>query len=107
RPLDDQLILDAARSFSDMEEVGRTLEGLVQADTATRTFVDVYRKYLGVQAKSDVDQVRARLDAVTHASTALFAATALRERRETERAAGEVRAEEADRAYEQSLADRE
>ncbi|MEU8393545.1 hypothetical protein AB0C20_36430, partial [Micromonospora sp. NPDC048843] len=28
RPLDDQLILDAARSFSDMEEVGRTLEGL-------------------------------------------------------------------------------
>ncbi|RDI50845.1 TIGR02680 family protein [Nocardia mexicana] len=107
RPLDDQLILDAARSFSDMEEVGRTLEGLVQADTATRTFVDVYRKYLGVQAKSDVDQVRGRLDTVTHTSTALFAATALRERRETERAAAEVRAEEADRAYEQALSDRE
>ncbi|WP_280269992.1 TIGR02680 family protein [Nocardia wallacei] len=107
RPLDDQLILDAARSFSDMEEVGRTLEGLVQADTATRTFVDVYRKYLGVQAKSDVEQVRARLDTVTHTSTALFAATALRERREAERAAAEVRAEEADRAYEQALGDRE
>ncbi|MCM6775542.1 TIGR02680 family protein [Nocardia sp. CDC159] len=107
RPLDEQLILDAARSFSDMEEVGRTLEGLVQADSATRTFVDVYRKYLGVQAKSDVDQVRTRLDAVTHASTALFAATALRERREAERAAAEIRAEEADRAYEQALADRE
>ncbi|MGV9673647.1 TIGR02680 family protein [Nocardia sp. NPDC003482] len=107
RPLDEQLILDAARSFSDMEEVGRTLEGLAQADSATRAFVGVYRKYLGVQAKSDVDQVRSRLDAVTHASTALFAATALRERRETERAAAEVRAEEADRAYEQALADRE
>ncbi|MBF6064373.1 TIGR02680 family protein [Nocardia terpenica] len=107
RPLDEQLILDAARSFSDMEEVGRTLEGLVQADTATRAFVDVYRKYLGVQAKSDVDQVRARLDAVNHASTALFAATALRERRESERGAAEVRAEEADRAYEQALSDRE
>ncbi|RDI67180.1 TIGR02680 family protein [Nocardia pseudobrasiliensis] len=107
RPLDEQLILDAARSFSDMEEVGRTLEGLVQADSATRTFVDVYRKYLGVQAKSDVDQVRTRLDAVTHASTALFAATALRERREGERAAAELRAEEADRAYEQALSDRE
>ncbi|MBF6331322.1 TIGR02680 family protein [Nocardia transvalensis] len=107
RPLDEQLILDAARSFSDMEEVGRTLEGLVQADTATRSFVDVYRKYLAVQAKSDVDQVRARLDAVTHASTALFAATALRERREADRAAVEVRAEEADRAYEQALSDRE
>ncbi|ATL67645.1 SbcC/MukB-like Walker B domain-containing protein [Nocardia terpenica] len=107
RPLDEQLILDAARSFSDMEEVGRTLEGLVQADTATRAFVDVYRKYLGVQAKSDVDQVRARLDAVNHASTALFAATALRERRESERGAADVRAEEADRAYEQALSDRE
>ncbi|MEU2176416.1 TIGR02680 family protein [Nocardia sp. NPDC019219] len=107
RPLDEQLILDAARSFSDMEEVGRTLEGLVHADTATRAFVEVYRKYLAVQAKTDVDQVRARLDAVTHASTALFAATALRERRETERTAAEARAEDADRAYEQALADRE
>ncbi|MBU3062010.1 endonuclease [Nocardia sp. NEAU-G5] len=107
RPLDEQLILDAARSFSDMEEVGRTLEGLVQADTATRTFVDVYRKYLAVQAKSDVEQVRGRLDAVTHSSTALFAATALRERRESGRADAEARAEAADRAYEQALTDRE
>ncbi|WP_067894890.1 TIGR02680 family protein [Nocardia vaccinii] len=107
RPLDEQLILDAARSFSDMEEVGRTLEGLVQADTATRAFVGVYRKYLAVQAKSDVDQVRGRIDAVTHGSTALFAATALRERREGERTAAEERAEAADRAYEQALTDRE
>ncbi|MEV6135490.1 TIGR02680 family protein [Nocardia sp. NPDC051990] len=107
RPLDEQLILDAARSFSDMEEVGRTLEGLVHADTATRSFVDVYRKYLVVQAKTDVDQVRTRLDAVTHASTALFAATALRERREAERTTAEARADDADRAYEQALSDRE
>ncbi|MEC3918428.1 TIGR02680 family protein [Nocardia sp. CDC160] len=107
RPLDEQLILDAARSFSDMEEVGRTLEGLVQADTATRDFVKVYRKYLAVQAKSDIDQVQARLDTVTHASTALHAAAALRKRRDTERAAAETRAEDADRAYEQALADRE
>ncbi|MGQ4598488.1 TIGR02680 family protein [Nocardia sp. R6R-6] len=107
RPLDEQLLLDAARSFSDMEEVARTLEGLVHADTATRAFVEVYRKYLAVQAKTDVDQVRTRLDAVTHTSTALFAATALRARRETERATAETRAEDADRAYEQALADRE
>ncbi|NKY86678.1 TIGR02680 family protein [Nocardia veterana] len=107
RPLDDQLILDAARSFSDMEEVGRTLEGLVAADSATRAFVGVYRKYLAVQAKSDVEQVRSRLDAVTHGSTALFAATALRRRREAERTAAEQRAEDADRAYEQALTDRE
>ncbi|MRH88480.1 endonuclease [Nocardia sp. SYP-A9097] len=107
RPLDEQLILDAARSFSDMEEVGRTLEGLVQADTATRAFVGVYRKYLAVQAKTDIDQVRSRLDTVTHASTALHAAAALRQRRETDRAAAETRAEDADRSYEQALSDRE
>ncbi|MFE1592528.1 SbcC/MukB-like Walker B domain-containing protein [Nocardia sp. NPDC058705] len=107
RPLDEQLILDAARSFSDMEEVGRTLDGLVQADTATRRFVDVYRKYLAVQAKTDVDQLRTRLDAVTNASTALFAATALRTRRETDRTEAETRAENADHAYEQAIADRE
>ncbi|MFE3188167.1 SbcC/MukB-like Walker B domain-containing protein [Nocardia sp. NPDC059240] len=107
RPLDEQLILDAARSFSDMEEVGRTLEGLIQADTATRDFVKVYRKYLAVQAKSDIDQVQTRLDAVTHAGTALHAAAALRKRRDTERTAAETRAEDADRAYEQALADRE
>ncbi|WP_067541785.1 SbcC/MukB-like Walker B domain-containing protein [Nocardia crassostreae] len=107
RPLDEQLILDAARSFSDMEEVGRTLEGLVQADSATRAFVGVYRKYLAVQAKTDVDQVRTRLDAVTHSSTALHAVAALRQRRDADRAAAETRAEDADRAYEQALADRE
>ncbi|MFE3320616.1 SbcC/MukB-like Walker B domain-containing protein [Nocardia sp. NPDC059195] len=107
RPLDEQLILDAARSFSDMEEVGRTLDGLVQADTATRRFVDVYRKYLAVQAKTDVDQLRTRLDAVTNTATALFAATALRTRRDTDRAEAETRAENADHAYEQAIADRE
>src|SRR5690606_17489197 len=107
RPLDDQLILDAARSFSDMEEVARTLTGPVQADTATRAFVEVYRKYLAVQARTEVEQVRGRLDAVTHASTALFAATELRRRREAERTAAEERAEDADRAYEQARADRE
>lgn len=107
RPLDDQLILDAARSFSDMEEVGRTLEGLVAADSATRAFVGTYRKYLAVQAKGDVEQVRTRLDAVTHGSTALFAAAALRERREGERTAAEQRADAADTAYEQALTDRE
>ncbi|MFF2549937.1 TIGR02680 family protein [Nocardia sp. NPDC058058] len=107
RPLDEQLILDAARSFSDMEEVGRTLEGLIQADSATKAFVGVYRKYLAVQAKTDIDQVRVRLDAVTHASTALHAAAALRQRRDTDRAAAETRAEDSDRAYEQALSDRE
>ena len=34
RPLDDHLLVEAARSFDDMEAVARTLEGLVRADEA-------------------------------------------------------------------------
>ena len=37
RPVDDDLIAEAARSFDDMEAVATTLEGLTAADEATRT----------------------------------------------------------------------
>ena len=107
RPLDEQLVTDAARSFSDMEEVGRSLEGLVQADTATRKFLGVYTRYLGVQAKTDVDQVQRRLTTVDHTSTALFAARQLRERRTEERIAAEQRLEAADHALDQAIANRD
>ncbi|MBJ8337599.1 TIGR02680 family protein [Antrihabitans sp. YC3-6] len=107
RPLDENLLLDAARSFSDMEEVGRALEGLVQADNAAKKFVGVYSKYLGVQAKTDIEQVARRLTAVEHATTALFAAKALRTRREDERVAADHRLDAADRALDQATADRE
>ncbi|MET0196154.1 MAG: TIGR02680 family protein [Rhodococcus fascians] len=107
RPLDDQLVLEAARSFSDMEEVGRALEGLAQADQAAKNFVGVYSKYLRVQARSDVEQVSRRLEAVTHATTAHFAAAALKERRLQERLAAEKRFDDAERALDQALADRE
>ena len=39
RPVDDDLIAEAARSFDDMEAVATTLEGLTAADEATRTFL--------------------------------------------------------------------
>ncbi|WP_072801833.1 TIGR02680 family protein [Rhodococcoides yunnanense] len=107
RPLDDQLVLEAARSFSDMEEVGRALEGLAQADQAAKNFVSVYSKYLRVQARSDVETVSRRLESVTHATTAHFAAAALKERRMGERAAAEKRFDDAERALDQALADRE
>ncbi|MGB6073936.1 MAG: TIGR02680 family protein, partial [Rhodococcus sp. (in: high G+C Gram-positive bacteria)] len=107
RPLDEQLVLEAARSFSDMEEVGRALEGLAQADHAAKNFVSVYSKYLRVQTRSDVEQVSRRLEAVTHATTAHFAAAALKDRRLLERAAAETRFDEAERALDQAVADRE
>ncbi|MDJ0394964.1 TIGR02680 family protein [Rhodococcus sp. G-MC3] len=107
RPLDEQLVLEAARSFSDMEEVGRALEGLAQADHAAKNFVGVYSKYLRVQARSDVEQVSRRLEAVTHNTTAHFAAAAQKERRLQERVAAEKRFDDAERALDQALADRE
>ncbi|MFI8565923.1 TIGR02680 family protein [Rhodococcus sp. NPDC078407] len=107
RPLDEQLVLEAARSFSDMEEVGRALEGLGQADHAAKNFVSVYSKYLRVQTRSDVEHFSRRLETVTHATTAHFAAAALKERRLLERAAAETRFDEAERALDQAVADRE
>lgn len=107
RPLDEHLVLEAARSFSDMEEVGRALEGLVQADLASKRFVGVYSTYLGVQAKTDVDQVTRRLEAVDHATVALFAAKELRERRRIERVEAETRFEAAERALDLAVADQQ
>ncbi|MBJ8345626.1 TIGR02680 family protein [Antrihabitans sp. YC2-6] len=107
RPLDEQLVLDAARSFSDMEEVARTLEGLVAADNAAKRFVEIYAKYLGVQAKTDIDQVARRLTSVEHATTAVFAAKALRQRREGERVAADERLDAADRALDHATGDRD
>ncbi|MGU3433145.1 TIGR02680 family protein [Actinomycetes bacterium M1A6_2h] len=107
RPLDEHLVLEAARSFSDMEEVGRALDGLVQADQAAKRFVDVYSKYVAVQAKTDVDQVTRRVEAVDHATVALFAAKALRERRRIERVEAEHRFDAAERALDLALADQQ
>ncbi|MGB3771877.1 MAG: TIGR02680 family protein, partial [Rhodococcus sp. (in: high G+C Gram-positive bacteria)] len=105
RPLDEHLVLEAARSFSDMEEVGRALEGLVRADQAAKRFVDVYGKYLGSQAKTDVEQVTRRLETVEHATVALFAAKALRERRRVERVDAEKRFEAAEHALDLAVAE--
>ncbi|MFD4367460.1 TIGR02680 family protein [Rhodococcus sp. NPDC058521] len=89
RPLDEQLVLEAARSFSDMEEVGRALESLTAADEAVHGFVGVYSRYLELQAKSDVDQLSARLDSVTRCCEVLKAAVAERERAQSARVAAE------------------
>ncbi|KLL96006.1 hypothetical protein NJ76_20295, partial [Rhodococcus sp. IITR03] len=61
RPLDDDLIVEAARSFSAIEEVERTLESLAAADDAAQQFVKVYSKYLRQQARTAVDKVATRL----------------------------------------------
>ncbi|MEU0155863.1 TIGR02680 family protein [Micromonospora fulviviridis] len=71
RPVEDHLLVEAARSFDDMEAVARTLEGLVAADGATAGFLAVYSTYLRTHARAAADALTARRDAVATRSAAL------------------------------------
>ncbi|MFG2938389.1 TIGR02680 family protein [Streptomyces sp. NPDC048282] len=98
RPLDDDLIAEAARSFDDMESVQRTLEGLAAADDATRAFLASYSTYLRVHARAAADRLTARRAETAERAAALrTAATDLAAARE-QQAAAEKRAESADAA---------
>ena len=65
RPVDDELIAEAARSFDDMEAVATTLEGLIAADEATRAFLSSYTTYLRTHARSAADALTRRREAST------------------------------------------
>ncbi|ASW53203.1 TIGR02680 family protein [Plantactinospora sp. KBS50] len=98
RPLDDHLVVEAARSFDDMEAVARTLEGLVAADGASTAFLNVYATYLRTHARAAADALSARRTAVNGRSGELAAA---RERAAeaagaTERAEAQLRAAESE-----------
>ncbi|WP_405817964.1 TIGR02680 family protein [Streptomyces sp. NBC_01390] len=96
RPLDDDLIAEAARSFDDMESVQRTLEGLAAADDATRAFLASYSTYLRVHARAAADRLTARrAETAERAATLRTAAADLAAARE-QQAAAETRAESAD-----------
>jgi hypothetical protein len=80
RPLDEGLIDEAAHSFSDMENVQRTLAGLVQADAAAAAFLTGYTTYLRTHARAESDRLAARLEAIETARVALAGALAARAR---------------------------
>ncbi|GID70146.1 hypothetical protein Acy02nite_80270 [Actinoplanes cyaneus] len=63
RPVEDHLLVEAARSFDDMEAVARTLEGLIAADGATGAFLGVYATYLRTHARAAADALTARREA--------------------------------------------
>ncbi|MEU5431298.1 TIGR02680 family protein [Streptomyces olivoreticuli] len=96
RPLDDDLIAEAARSFDDMESVQRTLEGLVAADDATRTFLASYSTYLRVHARVAADRLTARRTETADRATALHAAEAALKEARAQQDAAETRAESAE-----------
>jgi uncharacterized protein (TIGR02680 family) len=96
RPLDDDLIAEAARSFDDMESVQRTLEGLVAADDATRAFLASYSTYLRVHARTAADRLTARRAETAGRAAALRTAAADLSAAREQQAAAETRAESAD-----------
>ena len=67
RPVDDELIAEAARSFDDMEAVAITLEGLAAADEATQTFLASYTTYLRTHARWAADALTRRREATAAA----------------------------------------
>ncbi|MCY0924125.1 TIGR02680 family protein [Streptomyces sp. H27-G5] len=98
RPLDEDLIGEAARSFDDMESVQRTLEGLVAADEATRSFLTAYSTYLRVNARVAADRLSARrAESGERERAHAGSETELDEAREQREAAG-ARADEAESA---------
>ncbi|MER7694510.1 TIGR02680 family protein [Streptomyces sp. NPDC097610] len=96
RPLDDDLIAEAARSFDDMESVQRTLEGLVAADDATRAFLASYSTYLRVHARAAADRLTARRTETAERTAALHTAAADLQAAREQQTAAETRAERAD-----------
>jgi uncharacterized protein (TIGR02680 family) len=83
RPVDDDLVAEAARSFDDMETVALTLEGLAAADEATQTFLASYTTYLRTHARWAVDALTWRREATTAARQTVAADT------QAQQAAGE------------------
>ena len=75
RPVDDDLVAEAARSFDDMEAVQRTLEGLTAADEATTAFLASYTTYLRVHARWAADALTRRRESSADRRTAVAEAT--------------------------------
>ncbi|MEU3556372.1 TIGR02680 family protein [Streptomyces fragilis] len=61
RPVDDDLILQAARDFENLAEIQALLNALTGADTAVRNFLREYTSYLRAHARDRVDQVTGRI----------------------------------------------
>jgi uncharacterized protein (TIGR02680 family) len=98
RPVDDDLIAEAARSFDDMEAVATTLEGLTAADEATRTFLASYTTYLRTHARSAADALTRRREASAQRRAELASDTTSLASAETEQARTQASREGAENA---------
>ncbi|MBQ0866346.1 TIGR02680 family protein [Streptomyces sp. RK75] len=83
RPVDDDLILQAARDFENLAEIQALLNALTGADAAVRNFLREYTAYLRAHARDRVDQVTGRIqDTATQCKRIMEAAE---DRRTSER----------------------
>jgi uncharacterized protein (TIGR02680 family) len=98
RPVDDDLISEAARSFDDMEAVARTLEGLVAADEAASAFLASYTTYLRTHARAAADALTRRREATQTQRAAVEADEATERAAQAEQAEAEARREQAETA---------
>jgi len=80
RPLDGALIEEAAHSFSDIENLQRVLDGLVQADQAAAAFLAGYATYVRTHARAACDTVTERLTVVRGTRDGLVEAIAAERR---------------------------
>ncbi|QNA72026.1 TIGR02680 family protein [Streptomyces sp. So13.3] len=75
RPVDDALVLQAARDFENLAEIQALLNALMGADTAVRNFLREYTSYLRVHARDRVDHIFGRIqDTATQCETIMGAA---------------------------------
>ncbi len=98
RPVDDDLIAEAARSFDDMEAVALTLEGLAAADEATQMFLASYTTYLRTHARWAADALTRRRQATTAQRAAVAADEQAQQAAEDQQAAASARREAAESA---------
>lgn len=101
RPVDDDLVAEAARSFDDMEAVALTLEGLSAADEATQTFLASYATYLRTHARWAADAVTRRRAATSAARETVAADEQVRQAADEQQEAAIARREAAENAIAQ------
>ncbi len=78
-PVDEDLILQAARDFENLAAVQRLFDDLTAASSAVRDFLVHYEAYLRAHVRFQLDRVRARADAAAgHAERIAAAAAAYR-----------------------------
>jgi uncharacterized protein (TIGR02680 family) len=75
-PVDEELLVQAARDFENLAAVQKQYDDLAAADAAVRAFLDQYVAYLRVHVKHELGQIGARTETAVQRLTAIGTATA-------------------------------